>query len=132
MSAVYRVPFVVSRSESTFSNPTRKPLKTMAVATGDPRAKVAFVEKTAGRLAMTGFTVGTCYGAGNYTEQATQFLPLAVCLAGLITYASYKTDGIEVWPPNKPFTKGIETLNGRAAMLGLALKFVYEQSSFLG
>ena len=112
----------IKSNKNTLTKRTKnRAFKPMAVATGDPRAKWEFAEKTAGRLAMTGFTVGTMTQQWNFTES----LPLVVCLAGLITYGSYKTDGIEVWPPIKPFTKGIETLNGRAAMLGLALKFLY-------
>ena len=49
------------------------------------------MSKAHGRLAMVGFVAGT---------------------TALIGYASYKTDDIDVWPIQKPFTPGIELLSG--------------------
>lgn len=85
-----------------------------------------FLEKVNGRLAMNGFVMGTVVQQLNgmsYQEQLQTELPWVLLLSGLITYASYKTDDIEVWPRTKPFLPAVELLNGRVAMLGMLAGF---------
>lgn len=79
-----------------------------------------FVEKTAGRAAMAGLTV--CGATLPFSVDPS--LGVAGTTA-LIAYGTYKTDDIEVWPPRKPFTPGVETLNGRVAMLGVLAYALY-------
>lgn len=89
-----------------------------------------FLEKACGRLAMVGFVAGTAAMAVSGEDLSTQLVESLPAVAGttaLIGYASYKTDDIEYWPQKKPFTSDIELLNGRMAMAGLALRFLYEQ-----
>lgn len=89
-----------------------------------------FLEKAYGRLAMVGFVAGTAAMAVSGEDLSTQLVESLPAVAGttaLIGYASYKTDDIEYWPEQKPFTSDIELLNGRMAMVGLALRFLYEQ-----
>lgn len=92
--------------------------------------KAKFLEKTCGRLAMVGFVAGTAamvVSGEDLSAQLVSSLPAVAGTTALIGYASYKTDDIDIWPRQKPFTPGVELLNGRMAMLGLALRFWYEQ-----
>lgn len=88
-----------------------------------------YVEKTAGRLAMTGFVSGTSVlvttGTG-YVDQFQDNIPLVMAFIAFIGFASLKTDNIEVWPRIKPFTPAGELLNGRLAMLGVSMRVLYE------
>lgn len=86
-----------------------------------------FFEKVNGRLAMNGFVIGTVVQqvtGSSYSEQLVHEAPLVVAMSALITYASYKTDAIDVWPSQKPFMPAIELLNGRIAMLGMLAGFL--------
>ena len=79
---------------------------------------------------MIGFVAGTAAMAVSGEDLSTQLVESLPAVAGttaLIGYASYKTDDINVWPIQKPFTPDIELLNGRLAMAGLALRFFYER-----
>lgn len=90
-----------------------------ALPAGDPKTVARFVEKTVGRASMAGLTF--C-GARSvvWTEQDPSLVVgVLAATTALIAYGTYKTDNIDVWPPRKPFTRGIETLNGRVAMLGV-------------
>ena len=89
-----------------------------------------FLEKTYGRLAMIGYVSGVAAMAVSGEDLSTQLadnLPVVAGTTALIGYASYKTDDIDAWPKQKPFTSDIELLNGRLAMMGLALRCLYEQ-----
>lgn len=82
----------------------------------------AFFEKVNGRLAMNGFVMGTVVQqitGDSYAEQLVHEAPFVLAVSALLTYASYKTDDMDVWPAQKPFVSSIETLNGRVAMLGM-------------
>ena len=76
---------------------------------------------------MNGFIIGTAVQqvtGASFVEQFQHETPLVFLLSGLLTYASYKTDDVSVDSlQKKPFTEGIETLNGRIAMLGMLAAF---------
>lgn len=87
-------------------------------------------EKLNGRLAMLGFVSGTGYeliSGMNYLDQLNNTWPYALCLVGVVTFASLKTRNLEVIE-ELPFTTNLELLNGRMAMLGLLCKFIYDSN----
>ena len=78
---------------------------------------VRFLEKTAGRASMAGLTLQPVLSSAGLDAVDTGLVIAAT--SAMIAYGTYKTSDIEVWPPRKPFTGGVETLNGRVAMLGV-------------
>lgn len=110
---------VVRNKVSSGRNSTTSSVVPTRAALSSGKVSARFVEKTAGRAAMAGLTV-----AGSLHQLDSSLVAAGVTTA-LIAYGTYKTDDIEVWPPRKPFTPGIETLNGRVAMLGVLAYALY-------
>ena len=87
-------------------------------------------EKLNGRLAMLGFVSGSGYelvSGMNYLDQLKDTWPYAICLIGIVTFATLKTRNLEVIE-ERPFTTGLELLNGRMAMFGLLCKFINDSN----
>lgn len=87
-------------------------------------------EKLNGRMAMVGFLAGSSrelVEGVNYIDQLKTAWPSVLMLTTMLTYATITTRNLDVIE-EKPFTTDLELLNGRLAMLGVFIKFVYDLS----
>lgn len=101
-------------------------IPTSSMATKFPQ----IAEKLNGRMAMVGFLTGSSrelVEGVNYIDQLQTTWPSVVMLTTMLTYATITTRNLDVIE-EKPFTTDLELLNGRLAMLGVFIKFVYDLS----
>ena len=94
------------------------------------RSRLEIAETLNSRMAMLGVTCGsvTEYTTHkNYLDQVQITYPYVVVMGLLIGYATFKTMSIST-EENRPFTMGIEMLNGRVAMMGVLAKILYDTS----
>lgn len=85
-------------------------------------------ERLNGRLAMLGFVSGTGYElvtGKNYVEQFVDNWPYVIALSTVVAYGTFTSRLLDD-ENGKPFTKNQEVLNGRLAMMGIFMKFVYD------
>lgn len=92
------------------------------------RSRWEIAETLNSRMAMLGVSCGSAieyYTHKNYIDQVQLTYPYVVVMGLIIGYATFKTMSIST-EEKRPFTMGIEMLNGRVAMMGVLAKILYD------
>lgn len=92
------------------------------------RTRWEIAETLNSRMAMLGVICGSSIEYSthkNFIDQVQTTYPYVVLMGLLIGYATIKTMNISI-DEKRPFTMGIEMLNGRLAMMGVLAKIIYD------
>lgn len=84
-----------------------------------------FSERLNGRLAMIGVLAGMA-SPDSYAQQIEDNWGSVLSTVAIVSYASFVTRFGDIENSEKPFTESVETLNGRVAMSGFAMKMAYD------